>query len=126
MQISVIPKPEETVAIWHRAYDKKKRKWSQEWLDLKEACETDAVQFYKEHGPDVSMVDFWIEEVDEPKTLVEHIIHRAYFNHGFEHYSQSFPEDMCESRTSWDELYEMASEMGCFIRALFWAAQNSC
>lgn len=129
MQISVIPKTEENIAIWQRAYkeyDAEKGEWSKEWLDLKESCKTDAVKFYKEHGPDFSRKDFWIEEVDEPKTLIEHIIDRAYFNGGFEHYSESFPEDMCEERTSWEELYEFASEMGCFIRGLFWSAQESC
>lgn len=92
------------------------------WIDIKNDPKNhyDALEFFKKYGRNPCEKHMYIEELEgeHPKTIVEHLINRVYFCSGYESYSRSFPEDMCEERTDWYDMKEFADNMGYFINNL--------
>lgn len=89
------------------------------WIDIMNDPKNhyDALEFFNKYGRKPWEKHMHIEELEGeyPKTIVEHLIDRAYFHSGYERYSRSFPEDICESRTDWYEMKDFADNMGYFI-----------
>ena len=98
-------------------YWDKSKKYKKEWNELVEnAPRHDAVAFYKEFK---SAKGKHIIVVGEPKTIEEKLIKGFYEKKpNYISYSDSFPEDFVEGRTSFDNMVEYADEMKYFIEDL--------
>lgn len=93
------------------------KKYEKEWNELVEnAPRYDAVAFYKEFK---SAKDKHIIIIGEPKTIEEKLIEGYYEQRPrYISFSNSFPEDFIEGRTSFDDMIEYADEMKYFIEDL--------
>lgn len=99
--------------------------WDKNWKHKPEYIELinhpnnvhDAIEYYKQYGSK-DRPGFVLVKIDDPKTIIEHLIDRVYFDHGYENYRNSFPEDMTESRTDWDDMKSYADELANFVDTL--------
>lgn len=119
MNIIAVPKTEENFKIWNEHFNKKNKDAIAAWAKLESSNQVDAVAFFKKFGIYGANKNWIIKKADEPQTLEEHIVDRAFFCSAcYEQYSDNFPEDICEERQSFDTMREFADEMASFINRL--------
>lgn len=84
-------------------------------IDKKKTIEYSVNEFLAENNRKYASSNFYTE--DYPENVLEAIAYGIINDEAFyAHYSDKFPEDMCEDRTDWDTMYGYAEDMSCFIR----------
>lgn len=109
---------EENFKLYENRYDRKKYKNKPYWDEIVNDPKNhyDALEFYKKHGKKAYGWD--LQRIEYPTTITDFLIDRVYFNKGYEHYRESFPEDMCEERTDWNTMCGYADDLANFVDTL--------
>lgn len=113
---------DKNLKIYQNRFDVKKRKYTDEWKEILNDPKNhyDALEFFKKYGKEPWKRNVHPEKIEDPKTITDFLIDRVYFNSGYEHYRESFPEDICEERTDWDTMCGYADDLANFVDTLIY------
>lgn len=125
MKIVKIPITEQNKVLWRN--NNRSKEGEKAWADLLENAESMSAKEFWDNEYDKWNYEYpfksnWFIVVGEPESIVDKLVNLKIGETEscyYPHIVLNSPEDLIESRTSWEDLKRLADEMNDFINDLY-------